>query len=825
MVVSHLALLPLPAGTIAVAAQTIGVVTWGLLTLPGRLGLKRPPRALSGALLGAALVSTRLALGGLPLPSYGASGTVVDDAAVMGRVESLLAPLRGSQRFIAEIGDAHLSVEAPPNPRVLVGDTVRIVPQGRQISAEAAERQRLRGITGNAVTRSLTVVRRGGLVEQIRARVGDDIERVVPAPAGGLAAAITVGLRERVDERLADAFTATGLGHVVALSGWNVAIVMSVVDRLLRRLPTRRRRPLLIAAALVFGVFAGASASVIRASFMAAATLVAAAGGRRGSGAAALAHAVTSLLLINPAICADAGFRLSALATAGLLAKGTAWSVAAERLERHLPERTRPAWRLVCGDIAVSLAAQAATLGVVVALFGRIALWSIPLTLAIAPLIAPATGAAVLAAIGGEAAAVHHPLLDLVAWLLGLPATALFRAAAWIATAGATLPAGGLAVSREHAAVVGGAIALLGAWLLLRRSRLPATDPEERQAGARQAAPRLLALALGVIFVASSAASARAANPRNALRIAILDVGQGDAVLVEIGARRMLIDGGPNPSRLAAELDRLVPPWDRRIDLLVASHPHEDHLAGLPPLLDRYRIGTVVSAEDRGGGPASTVWQALLSSSGKRHRVVHAGDAILLDAARLTVLWPDRDALATAPSDDGRALNNRSIVMLLEVPGFSALLTGDIEEGLDRLIAARLKAPVDFLKAPHHGSATSSSETLVSAAAARFSAVSAGKGNPYGHPSRGTLFRLAALGGAVDRTDTGGTIVVSFDLVTARMRVTDDTGAIEIPERRELGVRWSFGPRGPLGRAVLRAADAARQARAGCPIPSATIRP
>jgi competence protein ComEC len=210
-----------------------------------------------------------------------------------------------------------------------------------------------------------------------------------------------VGLRERVDERLADAFTATGLGHVVALSGWNVAITMAVADRALRRLPPRRRRWSLIIIALLYGLLAGASASVIRASVMSAAALVAAAGGRRGAGAVALAHAALALLILDPSIAYDAGFRLSALATAGLLAKSADWSRVAIQLTPRLPRPLQRPWSVIAEDVAVSIAAQAATIGVVIALFGRVALWSIPLTLLIAPLIPAATGAALLAILAG----------------------------------------------------------------------------------------------------------------------------------------------------------------------------------------------------------------------------------------------------------------------------------------------------------------------------------------------------------------------------------------------------------------------------------------
>ncbi|MFZ9846446.1 MAG: ComEC/Rec2 family competence protein, partial [Candidatus Limnocylindrus sp.] len=422
---------------------------------------------------------------------------------------------------------------------------------------------------------------------------------MIPAPAGGLAAAIVVGLRERVDERLADAFTATGLGHVVALSGWNVAITMAVADRALRRLSLRRRRWSLIGIALVYGLFAGASASVIRASVMSAAALVAASSGRRGAGAVALSHAMLALLIIDPAIAYDAGFRLSALATAGLLAKSVEWSGAAIRLTPHLPRLAQRPWSLIAEDVGVSFAAQAATIGVVVALFGRVALWSIPLTLLIAPLIPAATGASLLAILAGEIAPLFNGPLSLAPSLLALPASALFRAATWIAETGSQLPLADLVVPRSATFAVGAGLSLLGFMSLARTKSSPPPQTAEPTLGLSR---RISAAAGVIILLVSSLLSFRNSAAPGSLRISVLDVGQGDAILVELQGRRMLIDGGPDPARLAVELDALVPSWDRKIDVLVASHPHEDHLAGLPRLLDRYQIRSILGAESRGGG-------------------------------------------------------------------------------------------------------------------------------------------------------------------------------------------------------------------------------
>ena len=819
LAVAHLFLLPLPSRTLQLLALLLGIGLLLLFIVLFRTNLQR----LRAATLGALLITLRITLFGLPIPPVDVAALPAGVAAAEGEVRALLAPLRGAQRVVLDVSGVRVSVEAPPNPTLRVGDRISATLEYTSQSPEVRERARVRGIQAAARTYSVTLLSRGGLLEWLRSRIGDDLERVIPAPAGGFAAAIVVGLRERVDERLADAFTATGLGHVVALSGWNVAITMAVADRALRRLPPRRRRWSLIIIALLYGLLAGASASVIRASVMSAAALVAAAGGRRGAGAVALAHAALALLILDPSIAYDAGFRLSALATAGLLAKSADWSRVAIQLTPRLPRPLQRPWSVIAEDVAVSIAAQAATIGVVIALFGRVALWSIPLTLLIAPLIPAATGAALLAILAGEVAPYLAGPLSLIPSALALPASALFRTAACIAEAGAQLPLTDLVVPRHATFAVGAALSLIGLVALNRRAASPSEQSAEPKIGI---SGRVSAAGGVVILLVSSLLSSGSAAAPGSLRISVLDVGQGDAILVELQGRRMLIDGGPDPARLSVELDALIPSWDRKIDVLVASHPHEDHLAGLPRLLDRYQIRSILGAETRGGGPASASWRELLLNRQVTYHTVTTGTAFMLGSARLEVLWPDQAALKYEPADGGSALNNRSIVLRLDVSGFSALFTGDIESNVDALIARRLEGPVDMLKAPHHGSATASSRTLLQAADPRLSVISVGEKNSYGHPASATIDRLGERGGAVLRTDLDGTVSVTVQ--STGIKVKTDTSTSKMPTRAMIGIQrlWALGGTQAVDALwpPLQRLGADASAPAGCPLPAATIR-
>jgi competence protein ComEC len=283
----------------------------------------------------------------------------------------------------------------------------------------------------------------------------------------------------------------------------------------------------------------------------------------------------------------------------------------------------------------------------------------------------------------------------------------------------------------------------------------------------KRPAPRPLGGRLAVVFliVAVGALGLVVAHRADgSTRITVLDVGQGDSILVEGGrGARMLIDGGPDPDRLLVELDRRMPPWDRRIDILVLTHPHEDHVAGLAILLERYRVGRIYETGMRGPGPGYRAFaHELIGPSAPPDGILSTGARIALDDIRFQVLWPDPGRVPREPPDAGRGINDVSIVLLGEVAGRRILLTGDVEDDVDPLLAKRGLPPIDILKVAHHGSATASTPAFLDAVQPRVAIVSAGAGNPYGHPARSTIDRLAATGARVLRTDTDGSVAVTI---------------------------------------------------------------
>jgi competence protein ComEC len=684
--------------------------------------------------------------------------------------------------------------EIEPGLDVVVEGAIRAPPDGPY-----GDYLRRTGIAGTLQSRRLDIKGSeggpGALLERLRRSAGAALAAAIPEPEAGLAAGIVVGLRDGVDRALAADFTTVGASHIVAISGWNIAIVAASVAALAGSW-ARRRRALLTAVAIVtYVAFAGASPSVVRAAAMAGVVLVARESGRAGRAAAALGWAAVILLLIDPALVGDAGFQLSTLATAGILAWATPLNAT---LRRRAPARL-PDWLVEC--MAVSLAAQAATLPVVLLVFGRLAIISPVINLAVVPIVAPAMAAAGIALIGGLASMAGGPAL--MATILGLPGWFLLSVMVGVVQAGARLPFASATLEPPWNVVAAALAAAVPAAILVARSKRiagglhPAQErpvagglaaKPARATTGRGAAPQTRHGARGRAnrfeqIVATAAAASLIAlvvavshRPDGRTRITVIDVGQGASILVEGGrGGRLLVDGGPDPDRLLIELDRRLPPWDRRLDAVILTHPHEDHVAGLAMLLGRYRVGRVYETGMHGPGPGYKAWaRALALPNAPPDGRLATGDRLVVDDLHLRVLWPDPGKVPLEPPDGGRGINDVSVVLLGEVAGRRILLTGDVEDDVDPLLVARGLPPIDVLKVAHHGSKTASTPAFLDVVKPAVAIVSAGAGNPYGHPARSTLDRLRSTGARVLRTDTDGSVEV--DIGVSGIRVAASGG-------------------------------------------------
>ncbi len=690
---------------------------------------------------------------------------------------------------------------------------------------DAAYRDRLRRAGIGALGRAYAVSVLGhrsnpveDLVRGLREWLLNGLVTTVPEPEASLAAGILLGVRAGIDPAIRDAFAVAGLSHVVAISGWNVAIVVVLLGGLTR--PLRRRTgpvvPAVLAMAAVAGyvVLVGASPAVVRAALMAGALVMARLAGSPAHAASALMGAVLVMLLVTPAALWDVGFQLSALATGGLIVLGAPIE---GRLERW------PAW--IRTPVALTVAAQLATLPVLLATFGQVSLVAPLANVAVVPLIpAVMAGAALASVIGGLASLAPVPILsDAATWLSG--------GVAWLPLRGLIVVGIGAAQLPLAAVPIAGSPVLTAAWyptlaLLARRwhkrpppetptaipvgpdrparDQVSAALPETAAlaaAAAWFARPRRAALALAAILVMATVLT----RPDSRLHLTVLDIGQGDAILVEAPDGSVaLIDGGPDPDRTLREIGEALPFWQRTIDLVLLTHPHLDHLGGLSEVLRRYHVRAYVD----GGRPTETaplrqLRTAALDEPGIRIKNALAGQVISLGGVELEILFPTPADVARAPPMDD--VNNTSVVVLLRYGGFRALLTGDAEAPVEQLLLDRgALSPVDVLKVGHHGSDSGTTPAFLAAVTPSVAVISVGMDNDYGHPHRSTLDHLAAVPGmAVFRTDLDGTVEVETDGWTYQVR-TDrgtGTGSLRVRTPRDAGTgtiaAWSCPPSTP----------------------------
>lgn len=246
-----------------------------------------------------------------------------------------------------------------------------------------------------------------------------------------------------------------------------------------------------------------------------------------------------------------------------------------------------------------------------------------------------------------------------------------------------------------------------------------------------------------------------------------LNVGEGDSSFARLRGATILVDGGPGKKAIY-ELEKLLHPMEKRIDVVALSHPNRDHYEGLIEVMKRFRVGVFVTGARENGDES---FRELMETARERNvRVVRlgAGDRIRYKESRLDILSPTRELLRD------RKENNASLVVLADIEGVRALFTGDIEKKAETDLVARYGAELksDVLKVAHHGSRYSSTARFLERAKPDIAVIEVGK-NRYGHPTKDALYRLASVGARVFRTDLDGTIRVakeSGSLVVTRVR-------------------------------------------------------
>lgn len=539
---------------------------------------------------------------------------------------------------------------------------------------------------------------------------------------GDLAEGIVMGDRRRLSGTATEQdFQVLGLTHLVAVSGSHLALACAAVAFVgaAMRLPRRALIVATVLAGLVYAVVTGLPYSALRSLLMLGVAGFGQIIGRRGEGLASLGVAVVAVLAVEPWSAFDIGLQLSVLAVGSLLLFG---GLASEWFGMGAP---RPV-RVLVAPLALTLVAQAATVPVVASAFGIVSV--------LAPVANALVGALVsLALLLGLTAAVLWSAVPMIGSFLMRAAVGVLNATAWSAEVMAALP--GAAVSARGGPVLALAVAAgaTATWVWWPR---PTNASSSRRFIAVVAACSL-GLALGP------------AAPHST-EVTILDIGQGDAILVRDRGRTMLIDSGPNALALRQALARA---GVRRIDVLVLTHAHKDHTGGNEGLASIAEVGWIGIPEARAAPGKDPLAGFNLPNFGVPFKRLAAGDTWRLGSIEVDVMWPPRE------TKEELSTNNTSLVIALRRGSFDMVLTGDAEgEAQEGMSAVGSLRDVDVLKVPHHGSSNGLTAQGLEAWRPELALISVGKGNDYGHPNVALLELLRGAGVTIYRTDQSGDI-------------------------------------------------------------------
>ncbi len=570
------------------------------------------------------------------------------------------------------------------------------------------------------------------LLSRVRARAARTIDATFGDDAP-LARALLIADQRQIPTEMRDRYAAAGLVHMLSISGLHVAVIAAAMELLFQvaRMP---RRISLLAAFVATGVYVaviGAPPPALRSAAMLGVVMISRLAQRPTSPWAAWAIGAF-VPLFAPRTVLDVGYELSVLGMSALVAAGSLW-------RRHLARRL-DGWKAhLARELLTSMIACAVTAPLVAWVFGRLSLIAPVSNLVAAPIVTLAQPVLFLALLLGPigslariCAEAVHPLLFAFDWI------------AWFA---ASVPGAAITVTTTvPTALLGAVVAASLVCACVKRH------------ASRSAIVGVASLALMAVFPAIPLMRT------GDVELHVLDVGQGDAILLRTDAGRwVLFDSGPGWSGGDAGRSTVLPYILRRggtLEAFVLSHPHTDHVGGAASVLGAMRPHKYWDAAFAGGSEAYSLSLDAARKNGIEWHRVHPRDSVRVDGVTLTFLAPD-SAWTIGLKDPNLA----STIAIVRFGMVRFLLVGDAERAEEDWLLAHYRDELraDVLKVGHHGSSTSSSDAFLAAVHPEVAVISVGAGNKYGHPSADVLRALGLAGAEVLRTDEAGTVIVRTD--------------------------------------------------------------
>ncbi len=604
-------------------------------------------------------------------------------------------------------------------------------------------------------------------VYSLRNRLSQTLAEVLPEPQASLTQGILLGIRGNIPSPIKANFSSTGTAHLLAISGLHLTILAGILLSIGIWLFGKKHYTyiwLALGTIWLYALLTGMHPPVIRGVIMASLFLTAELLGRQRSAITALAFAAAIMVGISPQILWTASFQLSFLAMSGLIF-----------LTPHFQSSGRKAINATLGEdgAAVSVAkiitdSFSVTLGAIIVVWPVVAYY-----FGIISFVAPfATFLALLALPGiiitgvltGGLGLIALPIAQAIGWLAWLFLSYMLL----VVNGFAAIPLSAIEVGSVDTTLIGVYYSALAAaiWLNSNRKKLAPLIPKamawlkpkvRRPSTFVSKLPKKWVIP-PLLVVAILVSVAAATMPDSKLHISILDVGQGDAILIQRGSQQVLIDGGPSPQAISLGLSDKMPFWDRTIDLVILTHPNADHVTGLVEVLNRYKVNQVLYPDLDFKSNIYDEWLSLIQEKNIKYTIAQAGQQIDLgEGVVIKILNPQTPLLTDTESD----IDNNSVVLHISMGEISFLFTADIfwEAELE-LLTHRANLSSTVLKVAHHGSDTSTTHYFLTVVNPQLAVISTGANNPFGHPTGAIIETLKEKLGSenIYRTDEHGTI-------------------------------------------------------------------
>jgi len=656
-------------------------------------------------------------------------------------------------------------VEAPRGAEIDYGDRVKAT--GALAAAATgdtfsyADYLGRRGVFTIIRNAGLEVISRGhgdrvfGQLLELKGIVRNEITRALPEPQAGLLTGILLGDESGISPQLKADFSRVGASHVIAISGYNMVIVSAIVMRVLSSLfggKSNAASIIAVAAILVYSLFVGASPAILRAALMSILLVIGSQLKRRTFVPASLAFATLLLSIGDPNVLLDIGFQLSFFAVLGLglFAEPLSQRFAA-LLDRLLPGKLSSLLQSFLNEpLIVSVAAQVATLPLIILYFGRLSLVALPVNM----LIVPVQSAVLLLGLAAAFTSVFAPALG----LLFFWADALFlswtisvvRAFAGLEFADVAISIDGRIIQSCYILLIGGA--------MVQAARPPLWRRIERFLRRNTVVMSALAASCTLLALMLALAGSRSDGK---LHVWLLDVGHSNAVLMQTpGGAQILVDGGRYPARLLTAIGDRLPFYDRKLEILVITHPDEWDIAALETVLDRYAIGTALYHGQENNNESFNRIMDRLQQSDTPLVEARAGYRLAFeDGVKIEVLHPQRKPRI---SDK---LNDHVLVLRLSYGGLSFLLTSDLSAaGQEEMLAAGISPVSAVMQIPQHGAVRALDDEFLKRAQPQVALLQSDSANRRGDPAPDTVAPFDES--HLFRTDELGTIHLVTDSKT-----------------------------------------------------------